>query len=395
MAITLKGFAQAFITNINLIAKQNDPQLKLTPTGFLKMLLQNNAVTEINNIEDLRKGQKREIKIRYMQRGLESDVTDVDNCEANLSPDWKESTITNPLFSKIGLFISDDDMRRYEEEATATLAVGEGQTAPLMRGLYELLLTKLIGLIGKIDSNLVAAQASKWGNNAAYNPKTGAQTLAMGESASMDDGYVKLLEDAVINEVNDTLLVCGNGLINRYDTFNRLKSGVDAQGFGALPVNAYYDPRTINAWGKDHFGAFAKGTIGFVDWNQYVGSYAGQKGNSVFFTIPVPVDIDGELTSLVFDAQLRYIDCPTYGEDGQVIQPRGWQLFVSKHYGLFNLPTDAFASTDVLNGVNGSFHYVATKAQNVQAITPTADAVFNTKEVTDPEPQAEPEPGAE
>ena len=56
MAITLTGFAQAVIKNLNLVAKQNDPQLKLTPTGFLKLLLENNATTEINNIEDLRKG---------------------------------------------------------------------------------------------------------------------------------------------------------------------------------------------------------------------------------------------------------------------------------------------------------------------------------------------------
>lgn len=379
MAITLKGFAQAFVTNINLLAKQNDSQLKLTPTGFLKLLLQNNAVTEINNIEDLRKGQKKEIKVRYLQRGLESNVTDQDDCTTNLGADWKESTITNPLFSKIGIFISDDDFRKYEEEAVATLAVGDGQTAPLMRGLYEVLMSQLIGLIGKIDTNLVAAQAAKWGANAAYNPKTGAKTLEFSKSATYNDGYVKLLEDAVINEVNDTLLVCGNGLINRYDTFNRLKSGVDAQGFGSLPVNAYYDPRTINAWGKDHFGAFAKGTVGLVDWNAYVGSYAGEKGGSIFFTIPVPVDIDGELSSLVFDAQLKYNDCPVKDDSGNVVLPRGYQLFVSKHYGLWNLPNDAYASTDVLNGVNGSFHYVAAEAADVHNVAPAAGAVFQTK----------------
>ena len=75
MAITLKGFAQALIKNINLVAKQNDAQLKLTPTGFLKLLIENNAVTEINNIEELRKGQNIPVKLRYLQRGLESEVT--------------------------------------------------------------------------------------------------------------------------------------------------------------------------------------------------------------------------------------------------------------------------------------------------------------------------------
>ncbi len=359
MAITLTGFAQATIKNLNLVAKQNDPQLKLTPTGFLRLLLENNATTEINNIEELRKGLKRTIKLRYLQRGLESEVTDTDDCETPLGADWKEHQIEQPLFSKIGIFISDDEMRQYEEEAVQTLALGDAQQSPLMRGLYEVLLSKLIGLIGKIDSNLIAAQATKWGANAAYSLATSAQTLTIGKSADFSTGYVKLMEDALVNEVNDKLLICGNGLITRYDIFHKLKTSADSEGIAALPLNAYYDPRTITGWGKDHFGAFAKGSIGFVDWNRYVGAFAGEKAGSVFFTLPVPVELDGTLTSLVFDCQLKYVDCPEYDAEGAVSQARGWKLIVSKNYGLFSAPTDAFAATDVLKGVNGSFHYIA------------------------------------
>lgn len=374
MPITLTGFAQALIKNINLVAKQNDPQLKLTPTGFLRLLLENNAVTEINNIEELRKGMKRTIKLRYLQRGLESDVTDVDDCDTPLGADWKESEITNPLYSKIGIFISDDEFRQYEEEAVQTINLGDAQQAPLMRGLYEVLLTKLIGLIGKIDSNLVAAQASKWGANAAYGLSTSAQILELGKSADFNTGYVKLIEDALVNEVNDSLLVCGNGLLTRYDIFHKLKTSPDYQGFGALPLNAYYDPRTITGWGANHFGAFAKGSVGFVDWNAYVGAFAGQKGDSVFFTLPVPVELDGALTSLVFDCQLKYIDCPTYDGGGDLVQARGWKLIVSKHYGLFTSPTDMFQSSDRLKGVTGAFHYIAAEHENVNIVAPAAGA---------------------
>lgn len=361
MPITLTGFAQAAIKNINLVAKQNDPQLKLTPTGFLKLLLENNATTEINNIEELRKGLKRKIKLRYLQRGLESDVTDIDDCETPLRPDWKEHKIEMPLFSKIGIFISDDEFRQYQEEAITTLSLGDAQQAPLMRGFYEVLLTKLIGLIGKIDSNLIAAQATKWGANAAYGLSTAAQTLQLGKTADFSSGYVKIQEDAILNEVNDNLLICGSGLITRYDIFHKLKTSPDSMGIGSLGLNAYYDPRTINAWGENHFGVFAKGTVGFVDWNAYVGAFAGEKNGSVFFTLPVPVELDGSLTSLVFDCQLKYIDCPIYGGDSgkELVQGRGWQLIVSKHYGLFNAPSDMFQDDDRLNGVNGSFHYIA------------------------------------
>lgn len=378
MPITLKGFAQAIIKNLNLLAKENDPQLKLTPTGFLKLLLENNATTEINNIEELRKGQKRTIKLRYLQRGLESDVTDVDDCETPLGVTWKESEITNPLFSKIGIFISDDEFRQYEEEAIQTLALGDSQQAPLMRGFYEVLLTKLIGLLGKIDRNLIAAQASKWGANAAYGLSTGAQTLYLGKTADFNNGYVKLLEDAITNEVNGDLLLCGNSLLTRYDIYQKLKTGQDSNGIGALPLNAYYDPRTAAAWGTNHFGVFAKGCIGFVDWNKYVGAYAGEKGKSVFFTLPVPVELDGALSSLILDCQLFYDDCPEYNDQGELVHDRGWNLIVSKHYGLWNLPTDAFATGDVLRGVTGAFHYVAAEQVDITNVTPADGAVFQT-----------------
>lgn len=376
MPITGTGFAQALIKNIGLVAKQNDPQTKLTPTGFLRLLLENNATTEINNIEELRKGLKRTIKLRYLQRGLESETSQVDDCETPLGATWKESEITHSLYEKIGIFISDDEFRQYEEEAVQTLALGDAQQAPLMRGFYEVLLTKLIGLIGKIDSDLIAAQATKWGANAAYSLSTSAQTLYLGKSADFNSGYVKLMEDAILNEVNDSLLICGNGLLTRYDIFHKLKTNPDSQGIGALPLNAYYDPRTIAGWGANHFGAFAKGTIGFVDWNAYVGAFAGEKGDSVFFTLPVPVELDGSLSSLVFDCQLKYIDCPVYNDQNVLVQPRGWKLIVGKHFGLWNAPTDSFQTNDRLYGVTGAFHYIAAEQEEITNVAPATGANF-------------------
>jgi len=379
MPITLVGFAQAVVKNIGLINKENDPQLKLTPTGFLRLLLENNATTEINNIEALRNGQTRTIKLRYLQRGLESETSQVDDCETPLGVTWKESEITHPLYEKIGIFISDDEFRQYEEEAIQTLSLGDAQQAPLMRGFYEVLLTKLVGLISKIDTDLVAAQATKWGKNAAYGLSQSAQTLYLGKSADFNSGYVKLLEDAQLNEVNEGLLVCGSGLITRYDIYNRLKTNPDSQGISSLPLNAYTDVRTITGWGQNHFGVFAKGCVGFVDWNAFVGSFAGEKGGSVFFTLPVPVELGGGvLSSIVFDCQLKYIDCPEYDGEGKLTQPRGWKLIVGKHFGLWNQPADAFQSSDRLNGVTGAFHYIAAEQEEIQSVAPAAGAVFQT-----------------
>ena len=108
--LTLTGIAGAIIKNITAIAGINDPQLKITPVGFLKMLVENNALVQVVNEDDLQKGQARDIKVRYMQRGLESEVSDRDDCDTPITPEWKESTIGAPLYSKIGIMCVDKEL---------------------------------------------------------------------------------------------------------------------------------------------------------------------------------------------------------------------------------------------------------------------------------------------
>lgn len=362
MKMDLIGLIQALIVNITMIAGINDPQMKVTPVGFLKMLMENNATAEVVNASELTKGQEQEIKVRYMQRGTEADVSDRDDCETTITPEWKTAVIGHGLYSKIGIFISDDQMRQYEADAVKTMNAqvnGENTlSAPLMVGLYKTLLVKVNGLVQKIDSNLLTAMAAKWGTNAAYGDAT-AHTINFGTTPSMTDGVVKLLSDAEANEVAGDLLICGSGVVRSFDLYNRFKNGFDAAGVGSMGLNTYVDPKTATKWGANHFGAFAKGCVGFVPYNKNVGDYAGERGGAYFFTMPMPVQLaNGELSSLLFDCQLEYEKCPIYNESGEKIADRGWKLLVGLHYGLFTQPTDAYAANDPLHGVNGTFHYV-------------------------------------
>ena len=129
MKLTLTGVAAAIMMNISAIAGLNDPQLKITPVGFLKMLLENNAMTEVNNLSDIQAEQKRSIEIKYMQRGIESEVSSVDDCDTTITAAWKTTSIGNPLFSKVGIFISDEDMRKYVTAATNPQALGNSAQA--------------------------------------------------------------------------------------------------------------------------------------------------------------------------------------------------------------------------------------------------------------------------
>lgn len=378
----LIGLLQALIVNITMIAGINDPQMKVSPVGFLKMLLENNATAEVVNLSELNKGQKQQIKVRYMQRGTEADTSDRDDCETTVTAEWKTCEIGYGMYSKIGILITDEQMRSYEAEAARTQAAQVNGVntleAPLMVGLYQTLLTKVNGLVQKIDANLVSAMATRWGVNAAYGDAL-AHQITFGTTASMNDGVVKLLTDAEANEVNGDLLVVGSGVVRQFDLYNRFKNGFDAQGIGAMGLNTYVDPKTTTKWGANHFGVFAKGSVGFVPWNKNVGDYAGYRGGSVFTTIPMPVQLaNGELSQLLFDVQIKYHDCPIYDDGGNMVADRGYVMLLGLHYGLFVSPSDMYAATDPLHGVNGAFHYIAKADDGATPVRPASDAVFKT-----------------
>ena len=359
--MNLTGFVQALLVNIGVLAGLDNPQYKITPVGFMQMLLENPTTAKISNAKEIMDGKERELKVRYAQRGLESEVTSVDDCDTPITLLYKETTIGRPLFNKIGIFISDDDMRKYQSEAQATLAAGT-PSVPLMVPLYEAIVVHLNGLIQKMDANLLAAQATNWGKNAVTGAVT-AQAVKFENTISMNNGVTKLISDYQFNEGIEIPLIVGNGIINDYNIVQSMKISADQGGFGANKTfKMYNDLRSVAAWGANHFGLFMPGMVGLVDFNKNVGPYAGEKGGSYFFTLPVPVQLNGQLSALTFDCQLKYQDCPVTTGTGEqaVTTPRGWHLIISKSYGLYNAPTDMFADTDRLTGVNGSFHYTAT-----------------------------------
>ena len=353
----VQGLATALILTISAFAQANDPQYKISPVGFLRMLLENRMPTDIKNLDELREGGNSNvgIKVRYLQRGIDTDATDVDDCTTT-AVQYKTVDIGTPSFSKIGIFLSFDEMLKYVDAAQAIVPLGQAQigTAPVsvIAGLYKLILTQINGLIQKIDKNLLAAQATAWGVNVATGNNT-AVTINFANTPILTDGYNKILEHAQLNEIADTPIVVGSGVVTQYDILQSLKRGTDNGGFGSLPLNVYTDVNAVGAWGANHFGVFAKGLINFVDYNKYGSVVNGELGDSVFFTMPVPVELsNGQFTNLVFDVQIKIDTCPTEHKG------RGWNIIISKNYGLFNAPNDIYKTGDRLAGFNGSLHYI-------------------------------------
>jgi len=354
------GVVQALIMTITALAGQNDPQYKVTPVGFLQMLLENSTTAQVANLDQLKMGLDREIKIRYMQRGLESEVQNRDDCDTPIRPEWKEVSIGQPLYSKIGIMIADSEMRKYQEAASQGVTIGSPSVS-VMAGLYETMLVKLNSLIQNVNNNLLSAQSTKWGVNAVTGLNT-PQTVNFANTPTMNDGIVKLILDYQANEAVGNPQIVGNGTVTAYDVLQGLKKSYDSSGFSSNPLNVYNDFSSASKWGVNHFGVFVPGLIAFVDYNKNVGPWAGVRGESLFFTLPIPMVLaNGKLSSLVLDCQLKYYDCPIFDPDtGVLIADRGYGITLGKYYGLWNAPNNMFAATDRLNGFNGSLHYIGT-----------------------------------
>ncbi|MDR1764404.1 MAG: hypothetical protein LBR64_10740 [Dysgonamonadaceae bacterium] len=356
----LKGIIGSLLVTISALSTLNDPQYIISPVGFLQMLLNNATTASVNNLEALQQGLTREVKVRYMQRGIDSDAIALDNCDTSITAAWQEATLGAASFSKIGVKIDDSLLRQLEENASQPFALGTPATQ-LNMALYQTILTQINGLISKIDKNLLAAQAAAWGINPVIGSAT-AQNVTFNNTPTMTDGIVKLLSDYQFAEITGTPQVVGNGPVVNYDILQRLKIGTDSGGFGSNQVNVYNDPFSVTAWGAGHFGVFVPGLVSFVDYLRYSGNFGGFKGGSYFFTFPVPVQLaNGTLTQLWFDGQLKYNDCPEYDET-TLVTDRGWSIIISKNYSLFNAPSNIYKAGDRLAGFNGSMHYIGAAA---------------------------------
>lgn len=227
----------------------------------------------------------------------------------------------------------------------------------------------------------MAPQAVKFGVNQVTGSNA-AQTVNIPKDATQFDlqsGITKILADAQENEFCGAINIVGSGIMNNFAIQQLVAccnaAGVDMSKFTGF--NWYNDLYAKTAWGTNQIGVFSEGSVGLVDITRFKGFRAGNKGVSTFFTLPLPVECpacNGGYDSLVFDAQLKYFDCPgdlaTDCDADDVPFERGYAVILSKTFGLFNIPSDAYQNeaaygdcgTDRLTGNNGTLRYTVTNS---------------------------------
>lgn len=368
----LANYAPFILNHLADVVDTNAPETKVTPTGFLRSLIENDPEITMPESEKLRLntdgGQIKQIRLSYLRRLLPSQTSTTDDCANDFVPVYSDFQLDAASFRKVSLFISDDTIAHYMADAAATTEQGKPAT-PLMNEHIRTIRTYANGLLGAIDKDLIAAWVP--GVNAVTGLAT-ARTINIEKDATKFDlttGWAQLLDDLDVNEVVGAPIMSGGaGLFN---AFVRSKgqqgnnfSGLTMADFGDFKW--YYDQYAKAGFGTNSVCIYSKGSMGFVDLNKFVGFRSGQKGISYFFQITLPVmpaQNDGTAGMMKFDAQLKYIDCPTQIFDGYntVTVNRGWQLILSKNFGLFQIPTGAYQAGDVLNtNNNGSYLYTFT-----------------------------------
>ena len=117
---------------------------------------------------------------------------------------------------------------------------------------------------------------------------------------------------------------------------------------------------TTAPYGANAVAAFAKGTVGYIDIDRYVAWKTGKFGTSWFTQIMLPVESgDGTKVMTNFNLQIVEKDCPSEQFDGynETTVDRGYQVIISKRFGLFQQPANSYQAGDRLVNNNGSLIY--------------------------------------
>lgn len=372
------GFCPAILAQLSDIANCNTPAFKITPAGFLQKLLEDKPSMQLLTLSD-GNGHQRDISLKYKKRALPSQTSTTDSCTINYIPSWLETQLATTNFRQIAFFIDDETMARYCADASRTVMVGQPATS-LMNEFMTDIMNSVNGLVGAVNQDLLALQAVKFGVNVVTGVNT-AQTVNIAKDATQYDlssGITKILSDAAENEFCGNIDIVGSGTMNAFNIQQVVSccnaAGVDMSRFTGF--RWYNDLYAKAAWGADQVGVFSQGSTGLIDIIRYEGFRAGNKGVSQLFTLPLPVlcpNCNGGYDALEIDAQLKYFDCPQDIEsecDGTVPINRGYALILSKTFGLFNIPSNAYQNeavysdcgTDRLSGNNGTLRYTITNS---------------------------------
>lgn len=377
------GFVPYLLTSLKNLVQQQYAGFKIQPAGLTQALLENTPpsirVSSVNGVEvggtpgiklNNIGGHIRTVQVKHLPRILSSQVQTADDCVNDIMFSYNESGINAPRYASLSFFVDWSRVEYYENESSRAVSLGNPGYAGISE-IEEQLLHCANGLISAVDDQLL--QDVNWGANTGNGNLNTAQIINIDNDATVFDlsnGMTKVLADARLNEVVGSPIIVGGGLMDNFMISKSAITAANAIQFNQLPsanFKYYFDIQSQTRWGANQFGVFAPGTIAFVDIDRYVAWKTRKFGNSWFATVEIPVvsPATGASTTMTFNMQVIEQDCPeTSFPDGYstITRDRGYQIILSKRYGLWQMPGNTVQQADRLMGVNGAFRYTLTNS---------------------------------
>lgn len=367
-----KGLALPLLLAAREAFKGSTPSDKITPPGYLQMLLANAKPNIINSSFDDGSGYLRDVKIRYRNRVPAGKTVETDDCSIQSIPVYKDFTVDSTLFRKYAMFFDYNTIEKFERDALALQTLGSPATS-VVKEVMDGIMNAANGLLADINVDLLTLQAATFGTNkvtASNAAKTINFQLAT-TSNPLNAGMTEVMSDLMLNEIRqDGVKIVGSGFVNNYYLQQKAKSA-DQSGMNTsnlfLP-DFYFDPYAASEFGANQFGLFERDAVQFLNICRFRGVKGGKRGADEFGTVILPLSdsLGRPIGALEFDWQRRDITCPSeiiIGDDEEPTSVgRGVSIDLMCSYNQVNIPADAFDAADVLTGVNGTLRYVATNA---------------------------------
>lgn len=374
----LQGLAPKLQQHLLVLAGQNDPSAKITPAGFTKFLVDKTPSIQIPDYEVLRlsnsRGHVKSIELyTYSRAGIGSQgISETPSCDNGVVPLRKAFTLEAPRYVQAQIVLPDNLIEQYAEDASQMVQL-QGAPTLVMNEMLQEIMAYINGLVATINTRLVSDVT--FGKNIVTG-STASTTVNIAKDATLYDlsqGLVKILADARNNEMIGNLNLVGGGLFLNYE-ISKGSAGVAANGQNQALVGGYgfnFDTYTGSAanWGSNAnaLGVFQDGTIGFIDLSRMLGFKQRNLGTYQSFQIVLPIENGaGNVTTMTFDVKLIFSPCPKteIADDGysEFELQEGWNLIISKRYGLYQMPTSVYSSTDRLAGSNGALLYNITNS---------------------------------
>jgi hypothetical protein len=366
------GFCPALLNDFADIAGNQYAGNKVTMPGFTKFLYDQQNRVSVGD-----QGHRRTVTFKYLQRGTPNQVSTTPGCTVDAVPAFIETTVPLTMFVQKGIFLGEDTIRQYCQDASNKTSLGGSQHMDVVaRALYA----SMNSLYSKMESLLLTKLGLNMGKHV-ETASAAAVTINFEQDGTLNDldtGITALLTRAQTNELcGPPSFIYGMGsLMHHFDNqakskaFGLAASGVDQSKLIDNLGYAGYSSAHVTAalGGAENVAMVHPDQIWLVENMRNKGSFAGTPAgsNSTFTTLIDPRTQCWGNVPVEWDMQAKYIDCAEafsdavgngYITSSSVTEDRGYLIILSKYFDLFVNPVDVFEGGDRMAGGNRPLLY--------------------------------------